>query len=82
MTDGIEHFEGRANCLLRDGIRCCLVGFFEVGNALLVKARRWYEAAIEECEIPRHYFHGGTESSRHENLALCNWLIESRYRPG
>ena len=77
-AQSIHALQSHASFYLIDAIRCFLVGLFDDGRALATKARDWLELAIEQGEIPRHYFHGGTESRRHEELAQCNWLLESR----
>lgn len=40
------------------------------------KAHDWLLTAIEVDERPRRYFPHGTESARHFNLAMCNWLMK------
>ena len=71
--------QGHASSYLNDAIRCFLVGLFDEGRALAVKARDWLQAAIEQGEIPNYYFHGGTESRRYDELAQCNWLLRSQH---
>jgi hypothetical protein len=67
---------GTSDGILITGIRCILVGFDTDARELLRKAKQWLEHAIEAEEQPRHYFRYGTEATRHENLALCNWLLD------
>jgi hypothetical protein len=52
------------------GIECLLVGFFDVGQELLLKARAFVRASIEYKEKP--YF---TKHHRLRDFALLNWLV-------
>jgi hypothetical protein len=65
-----------ADGMLSEAIRCILVDLDNEARELLRKAKEWLEYAIGANEKPpRDYYHGGTEAIRHENLALCNWLL-------
>jgi hypothetical protein len=64
-----------ADMRIVEGVRCVLVDFNDEARELLYKAKEWLEHAIATEEKPRHYFRYGTEAGRHENLALCNWLL-------
>ena len=70
---------GTSDGMLGQGTRCLLVGYDDAGRELLAKTIEWLQFAISHQEVPRHYFHGGTEASRYENLALCNWLLHDRH---
>lgn len=61
--------------LLGMAVNCVLVGFDNEARELLRKAKEWLENAIGSQERPRQYFPGGTEALRHQDLALCNWLL-------
>ncbi len=52
------------------GVQCLLVGFFDIGQELLLKARIYVRASIEHKEEP--YF---TEHDRLYDFALLNWLV-------
>ena len=52
------------------GVQCLLVGFFDIGQELLLKARIFVRASIEHKEEP--YF---TEHDRLQDFALLNWLV-------
>lgn len=52
------------------GVECLLVGFFDIGRELLLKARTFLRASIEHKEEP---FLG--EHHRLESFAFCNWLV-------
>ena len=90
---GFEHYIGWSfeeavgnHALSRSGqmlvglaVNCIAVGFDNEALGLLQKAKKWLEHAIATEEKPNHYFKYGTEASRHENLALCNWLLNNRH---
>ena len=71
--------EGYGTGMLQNGIECLLIGMYDVGFELLQKGRQFLQAAIDESEIPRYYFHGGTEASICEGLALCHWFLDRRH---
>lgn len=68
-----------ADAYLNEAIRCILVGYGDQAQALLQRAFEWLTAAICDDERPRVYAPGGTESQRHLNLALCNWLLKGEH---
>lgn len=63
--------------ILYDAMRCVIVGFDYEARELLGKAVEWLGYAIEAGEKP--YFQYGTEALRHENLAICNWLLTNEH---
>jgi hypothetical protein len=69
-----------ADGMLSEAIRCLLVEYDNEARELLRISKEWLEFAIGIKEKPPNsYFHGGTEASRHENLALCNWLLKDSH---
>jgi hypothetical protein len=81
FSDVLENraFAGSADTILTTAIECLLVGLFDVGKELLLKARIFLWAAIERNEIPRVYGKGLTECQRMTNYALCLWLMYGRH---
>jgi ribosomal protein L30/L7E len=61
--------------MLNTAVHCILVRFDDEARELLRKVKEWLEYAIGIREVPGNYFHGGTEATRHKELALCNWLL-------
>ena len=74
-----KSLDGVGNGILECCLRCMLVGNFVTAHELLPKARQFLRGAIEHGEVPRYYFHGGTESGRLNALAMCNWFIDARH---
>lgn len=68
--------DGCGSEMLRSGTICFLIGFVEVGVEYLEKGREFLRTAIAENELPRGYYHGGTEAHRLRDLALCNWFLD------
>lgn len=68
---------GGGEACLQCAISCLLVGWIDPVPELLTKAREWLSLAIQEREIPRHYFPGSTEADLHQDLARCNWLLQN-----
>lgn len=64
---------------LRTAIQCLLVGFDQPARRLLKFALEWVEVAIASDERPERYFPNGTEASRYETRALCNWLLSNQH---
>jgi hypothetical protein len=65
---------GHADTILSTAIECLLVGFFDVGRELLLKARIFLWAAIEDDEVSRLYSKGLSECHRMRDYVLCFWL--------
>jgi hypothetical protein len=65
--------------MLTTATECLLVGIYDVGRELLLKARTFLQAACERHEIPRVYGKGFTESERMSEFALCLWLMHGRH---
>ena len=63
--------------MLSTAVRCVLVGLFDEGRELAIKATQWLEMAIAVSEIPSCYFPHGTERSRFDSLAMTRWMAES-----
>jgi hypothetical protein len=72
MADAKEHaaLNGTGWGMTSCGVQCLLVGFFDIGQELLLKARIFVRASIEYKEKP--YF---TEHDRLRDFALLNWLV-------
>lgn len=70
---------GYADTILTTATECLLVGFFDVGRELLLKARIYLRAAIERQEIPRVYGKGLTECHRLRKFAVCIWLMHKHH---
>ncbi len=72
MADAKEHaaLNGTGWGMTICGVECLLVGFFDIGQELLLKARIFVRASIEHKEEP--YF---TEHDRLHDFALLNWLV-------
>jgi hypothetical protein len=68
--------KGTGDFIYDNCVQCYLVGFFDVGRELFPKARAFLRAAIDNQEIPRYYFPGGTEAARLGRLAMCEWFID------
>jgi hypothetical protein len=52
---------------------------FDEATELLPKAMHFLTRAVEVDEVPRYYFHGGTEAHRLATLAMCRWLAECKH---
>lgn len=65
--------------ILRTAVECLLLGQFDMGKELMLKAWAFINAAIEHKEIPRGYGRGATEWFRLNDLALCNWFLKGRH---
>jgi hypothetical protein len=64
-----------------EGMFCLAVGSVLAGSQheirpLLVKARDWVTAAIDQGERPGDYFPNFQEADRLKTLFLCNWLLD------
>lgn len=68
-----------AHAFLDTAIECQIAGYCDPATALLTKARHWLDVAIQEKERPNFYFENGTEALWHRDLAICNWLLDSRH---
>ena len=76
MADAKEHaaLNGTGWGMTICGVQCLLVGFFDIGQELLLKARIYVRASIEHKEEPFLSEHG-----RLEDFALLNWLVAGNH---
>lgn len=65
--------------MIREGVRCYLVGLDDPARQLLSKARDWLQEAIRTHELPESHDPDGYRSQLYRDLALCNWLLDSRH---
>jgi hypothetical protein len=65
--------------MLDCAVECFLVGFFDIGHELTLKARVFFRASIEHKEPPKLYGRELTEIYRRQGFALCNWLIHGQH---
>jgi hypothetical protein len=66
---------------LNEAVACFLVGDFDLGRLLIVKARQWLSVAVETNEPVnlRDESPFGEIASRHRTLAMCNWLATGKH---
>jgi hypothetical protein len=60
-------------------VQCFLVGYDKPAMQLLEKSLKWLQTAINEHEKPQRYAPDGTEASRYQSLAFCNWLSHGQH---
>ena len=76
LSDNALH--GHGSGILGDALRCYIVGLFDIGRELVLKARCYLRMAIEEQEVSPRYLRGSSEALRLNDFAMCTWLIEER----